>query len=81
MTVCIQVVILLEKNTHMWRLWGKTQNFCLAFTDESEKQLLKKLLKWTNKKCKNFNIYNVPFFKRNNKEKPLEISLFYTCVP
>ena len=32
--------------------------------------LLKKLLKWANKKCKNFNIYNVVFFvkkiKKNN---------------
>ena len=41
--------------------------------------LLKKLLKWANKKCKNFNVYNVVFFK-NNKEKHLDISLFYTCV-
>ena len=24
--------------------------------------LLKKLLKWANKKCKNFNIYDVVFF-------------------
>ena len=26
--------------------------------------LFKKLLKWANKKCKNFNIYNVAFFKK-----------------
>ena len=26
--------------------------------------LLKKLLKWVNKKCKNFNIYNVVFLKK-----------------
>ena len=42
--------------------------------------LLKKLFKWANKKCKNFNIYNVIFFK-TNKVKHLEISLFYICVP
>ena len=42
--------------------------------------LLKKLLKWTNKKCKSFNIYNVVIFSKN-KEKHLQISLFYTCVP
>ena len=42
---------------------GTPQNFCLAFTDELEKQLfIKKLLKGANKKCKNFNIYNVVFF-------------------
>ena len=29
--------------------------------------LLEKLLKWTNKKCKNFNIYNVVFFKKIKK--------------
>ena len=34
------------------------------------------LLKWVNKKCKNFN--NVVFFLRNKKR--LEIS-FYDCVP
>ena len=27
------------KITHMWRRWGKPQNFCLAFIDELEKQL------------------------------------------
>ena len=42
--------------------------------------LLKKLLKWASKKYKNFNIYNVVLFTEN-KEKHLEISLFYTCVP
>ena len=39
------------------------------------------MLKWANKKCKNFNIYNVVFFKKKNREKHLEISLFYTFVP
>ena len=27
------------------------------------KTTIKKLLKWANKKCKNFNFYNVVFFK------------------
>ena len=27
------------KIRHMWRRWGKPQNFCLAFVDELEKQL------------------------------------------
>ena len=51
-----------KKIPHIWRRWGTPQSFCLAFTDELEKQLFKKLLKWANKKCKNFNIYNVLFF-------------------
>ena len=40
--------------------------------------LLKKLLKWANKKCKHFNIYKKKKKKRKkkNKEKQLEISLF-----
>ena len=37
-------------------------------------------MRWANKKCNNFNIYSVVFFKKN-KEKHLEISLFHTCVP
>ena len=41
--------------------------------------LLQKLLEWTNKICKSFNIYNVVFFKK--REKDLEMQLFYTCVP
>ena len=32
----------------MRRRWGTLQNFSLAFIDELEKQLLKKLLKWAN---------------------------------
>ena len=39
--------------------------------------LLKKLLKWANKKCKTFNIYN----SNLKKGKHLGISLFYTWVP
>ena len=54
-----------KKNHDMWRRWGTPQNFCLAFTDELEKQLsIKKLLKWANKKCKNFHNYNFVFFKK-----------------
>ena len=47
---------------------GTPHNFCLIFTGELEKQLfIKKLLKWDNKKCKNFNIYNLVFFlKKKN---------------
>ena len=41
---------------------------------------LKKLLKWADKKCKNFDINNIVSFLKN-QEKHLEISLFYNCVP
>ena len=64
----------------MQRRWSIPQNFCLAFIDKLENTyLLKKLLKWANKPCKNFNIYNVTYKK--NKEKHLEVSSFCTCVP
>ena len=44
--------------------------------------LLNKLLKRANKIYTNFNICNVVFFKKKTKkEKHLEISLIYTCVP
>ena len=43
------------------------------------KYLLKKLLKRASKEQ---IIYNTAFKKNNNnKEKHLEVSLFYTCVP
>ena len=61
--------------------WSTPQNLYLAFIKELEKQLfIKKLLKWANKKCKNFNIYNIVFKKKEKKEKHLNTSLFYTCV-
>ena len=50
---------------------GHTSEFFLAFIDELEKQLLKKLLKWANKKQNNFNIYNVGFKQKRKKEKHL----------
>ena len=28
-----------KETTHMWRTWGTTQNFFLAFTDKLEKQI------------------------------------------
>ena len=62
-----------QKNHTYVKKVGTPHNFYLAFTDELEK----KLLKWVNKKWKNFNIYNVAFFNKN-KEKHPEISLLCT---
>ena len=60
----------------MWRGWGTLQNFFWGFIDELKKQIIiEKLLKWANKKQNNFNIYNVVFFFKKNKEKHLWISL------
>ena len=66
----------------MWRKWGTRQNLCLAFIDELEKQLfVKKLLKWANKKRKNFNVYNVVLKKKKRKERETHLEIwFYTCV-
>ena len=42
----------------LWHLLMNLKNKCL----------FKKLLKWANEKCKNFNIYNVVFFKKKIKK-------------
>ena len=55
---------------------GTTQNFCLAFTDLLEKQLLLKKMLKANKKCKNFNSSNIVFFKKNRKTPGDIISLY-----
>ena len=54
---------------HIWRRWGKPQNFFLAFINELEKQLIikKKLLRWVSEKQNNLNIYNVAFLKKKIK--------------
>ena len=41
---------------------------------------LKKLLKGTNKKCQNFNIYNVAFFKKIQRKAPGDIIILYLCT-
>ena len=51
------------KITHMCRRSGTPQNFCLAFIDELEKQLLiKKLMKWAKKNVR-ILILMLYFFK------------------
>ena len=39
------------------------------------------MLKWANKKCKNFNIDNIGLKKEKNKEKHLETLWFCSYVP
>ena len=64
----------------MLRRWEKPQNLLWhLLMNFKNNYLLKKLLKWANIKCKNFNIYNVVFFLKN-KGNTGDI-LFYTCVP
>ena len=63
----INLLSMKKKKSHTCEEGGIPQNFCLAFVGELEKQLLKKLLKWANKKCKNFNIYNVDLKKQTKK--------------
>ena len=61
-------MITINKITHMWKRRGTPQNFSLALIDELERQLLKKLLKSPNSKCKNFNVYNTAFKKKLKKD-------------
>ena len=68
----------IQKITYTWRKWGATQNFCLTSIYELEKQLLKKLLNWAYKKCKNFNIY---MLKKKEKRKTTEdIIILHLCT-
>ena len=43
--------------------------------------LLKKLLKWASKKCKNFNIYNVALKKKKKERKKSgDIIILHLCT-
>ena len=69
-----------KKITHKWRRWGTTQNFFLASTDKLEKQIFIKENCWSGPiKNKIIFIFTMLQFKKKiiNKEKQLEISLFY----
>ena len=58
-----------KKIRHMWGRWGTPQNLFLEFIDKLEKQIIiKKLLKWANKKQNNLNIYHAVFKKNKNKK-------------
>ena len=60
--------------------WSTPQNLYLAFIKELEKQLfIKKLLKWANKKCKNFNIYNIVFKKKKERKTPEYVTILHLC--
>ena len=54
----------------MWRRWVTFQDFFLTFIDELEKRLFININCWKGpiKKKKNFNIYNVIFFKKIKKK-------------
>ena len=71
-----------RKLTHISRRLGTPQNFCLAFIDKLEKQLFIRKNCWSGP-IKNVRIliFAMFFKKKKNKEKHLEISLFYTCLP
>ena len=71
-----------KSHTWLWRRWGTLQNFCLTFTDELEKQLFIKKNCWSGPtKNSRIIIFTTLHFFKKNKEKHLDISLFYTCVP
>ena len=42
--------------------------------------LLKKLLKWANRKCKDFSIYNVAFIKKQQKKTIGDIMILHLCT-
>ena len=44
------------------------------------KYLLKKLMKWVNKKQNNFNIYNIPLFLKKIKKNTSRYHYFPLCT-
>ena len=75
----LQPNIFLQHTCEEGRAYLRISLWHLLELEKQQKQLLsKKLLKWANKKCMNFDIYNVVLKKK--KTHP-EISLFYSCVP
>ena len=76
-SICIATFfpLVFYSSTHFMR-W-----IFLAFIDKLEKQLfIKKLLSGPIKNTRILMFTMLYFFKKN-KEKHLEISLFYTCIP
>ena len=68
------------KKSHTCKEGGAYLKICLAFIDKLENiYLLKKLLKWANKPCKNFNIYNV-VFKKKQRKTPGDIIILHLCT-
>ena len=65
------------KITHMWRKLVTPQNFCLTFTDELEKQLLKKLLKWAYKNIAISTFTMLYFFWKNKDKNPGDITILH----
>ena len=63
-----------DGGTHLrisvWYLWINLRN----------NYLLKKLLKWANKKYKNFNICNVVFFEKKQRKNPGIIIILHLCT-
>ena len=57
-----------NKNSHTCKQGGTNLriSFWQLMVNLKSKYLLKKLLKWANKKQNNFNIYNVTFFLKKN---------------
>ena len=53
-----------EKKSHTCEEGGAHFRISVWHLLMKNKSLLKKLLKWANKKQNNFNIYNVAFFKK-----------------
>ena len=53
----------IKNHTHLKKV-GQTSEFLFGIylMNLKNNNLYKKLLTWANKKCKNFNIYNVVFF-------------------
>ena len=62
-----------ENHTHVKKM-GHTLEFLFGIYWWTWKTTIKKMLKWTNKKCKNFNIYSVA------RKTPEYIIILHLCT-
>ena len=71
-----------DKNHKQLKKVGHTSKFSFGiywWTWKTTTYLLKKLLKRADKKCKNFNIYNVVFSLKTSSKTPGDIIIFHLC--
>ena len=76
----LQPNIFLQHTCEEGRAYRRISLWHLLELEKQQKQLLsKKLLKWANRKCMNFDIYNV-VLKKKNTHTPRDIIILQLCA-
>ena len=71
-----------NKNPTHVKIVGHTSEFLFGIYWWTWKTTIhkKKLLKWVNKKCKNFNIFSIVFKKKKKRKTPGDIIILHLCT-